>query len=359
MNSYAPKTARSSVVSEGLVCAERCIHELVAAQVEKTPEAVAIVCDGRQLTYGELDDRANRLAAYLATTGVGAEVPVGICVERSIEMVVGVLGILKAGGYYVPLDPAYPAERLSWMLEDTSASVLLTQRHLLPIFSQPPGQVLFLDDELQAAVGQSSEVRPAKARSEQLANLLYTSGSTGKPKGIAMSHGSLCEVLEWQIERLQCRGGTRTAQFAPLSFDVSFLEIFSMLCCGGTVVILSDKLRQDPARLWQFLIDERIEILFVPFVALQQLAEISAMRTAGPACLREIASSGEQLYITPAVVQLFERLENTASDKLPLVRPRRTRRWNSGYRDVRTNGPNGLRLGVRWGTRTFISLIRI
>src|ERR1044072_3644330 len=315
MNSYAPETATRSAVWDGLVCPDVCIHELVAAQVKKTPDAVAVVCAGQQLSYRELEDRANRLATRLAMMGVGAELPIGICVERSLDMVVGVLGMLKDGCYYVPLDPAYPSERLAWMLDDTSAPVLLTQQHLLPIFPRQPAQVLFLDEEVEVTAGQRKD-RLRRGLSDQLANLLYTSGSTGRPKGTAMRHRSLGRGIEWQTERLHCGSGTRTAQLAPLSFDVSFLEIFSMLCCGGTVVILPDTLRQDPASLWQFLIDEKIEVLFVPFVGLQQLAEISARRTELPTSLREIASSGEQLYITPEIVQFFERLTNTDLDNL-------------------------------------------
>ncbi|HKR21614.1 MAG TPA: AMP-binding protein, partial [Pyrinomonadaceae bacterium] len=158
--------------------------------------------------------------------------------------------------------------------------------------------------------------RIAPVSVDQLANVLYTSGSTGRPKGTAMSHRSLVHVVEWQARRLQSGSGTRTAQFASLSFDVSFLEMFSMLCYGGTVVVLSEAVRQDPVSLWNCLIEERIEILFVPFVGLQQLAQVALQTQTRPAQLREIASSGEQLYITPDVVRLFETLSNTILDNL-------------------------------------------
>ena len=161
-----------------------------------------------------------------------------------------------------------------------------------------------------------ADTRARRVFSDQLASVLYTSGSTGKPKGIAMTHGALRHVVEWQISRLNCGGGTRTAQFASLSFDISFLEIFSALCSGGTSVVVPESVRREPALLWRFLADEEIEILFVPFVALQQLARASAEEEVAPTRLREIASSGEQLYITPDVVRLFERLKGTALDNL-------------------------------------------
>ncbi|HEU4767071.1 MAG TPA: amino acid adenylation domain-containing protein, partial [Pyrinomonadaceae bacterium] len=292
--------------------ADKCIHELFEAQADATPDAIAVVFEGQQLTYRELDDRATRLASELRRLGVGAETPVAICIERSLEMVAGVLGILKAGGCYVPLDPTYPAERLAWMIQDTAAPVLLTQKSLLASLPQHEATVVLLDEPMVAET--CKRIPPVS--SDQLANVLYTSGSTGRPKGAAMSHRSLVKVVEWQVRRLQCGKGTRTAQFASLSFDVSFLEMFSMLCSGGTVVLLSEAVRQDPASLWNCLIDERIEILFVPFVGLQQLAQVALTAKTRPSHLREIASSGEQLYITTDVVRLFETLSDTALDNL-------------------------------------------
>jgi amino acid adenylation domain-containing protein len=285
----------------------KCIHELFEAQADATPNAIAVVFEGRQLTYRELDERAARLAGELRRLGVAAETPVTICVNRSLEMVVGVLGILKAGGCYVPLDPAYPAERLAWMIDNTTAPVLLTEKDLLLGLPQHQAQVVLLDEPI-FETGQ----RIPPVSGDQLAYVLYTSGSTGRPKGIAMSHRSLVKLIEWQAPRLQCGHGTRIAQFASLSFDISFLEMFSMLCSGGTVVLLSDAVRHDPASLWNCLIEEQIEILFVPFVGLQQLARVAVNTETRPRHLCEIVSSGEQLYITPAVVRLFEILETTA-----------------------------------------------
>ncbi|MGC2062824.1 MAG: condensation domain-containing protein, partial [Thermodesulfovibrionales bacterium] len=209
---------------------DKCIHELFEEQVEKTPDAIAVVFEDQQLTYRELNSRANQLANYLEKRGVEPEVLVGICVERSLEMLIGLLGILKAGGAYVPLDPSYPKERLGFMLEDTETSIILAQRSLLKVIPEIKGQVLCMDCETLA---QERQEKPSTTPSaENLAYVLYTSGSTGKPKGVSMKHHALCNLVSWQIRNSVVSSSAKTLQFASLSFDVSFQEIFSTLCSG-------------------------------------------------------------------------------------------------------------------------------
>ncbi|MBD2043266.1 non-ribosomal peptide synthetase, partial [Microcoleus sp. FACHB-672] len=170
---------------------DKCVHQLFEAQVEHTPDAVAAVFQDKQLTYGQLNARANQLANYLRSLGVGPEVFVGICLERSLEMMVAILGILKAGGAYVPLDPAYPSERLGYILEDAQTPVLLTQTHLVEIFPQHSAQVVCLDSNWQT-IAQYSEENPVNiADTSNLAYIIYTSGSTGKPKGTMIPHQGL------------------------------------------------------------------------------------------------------------------------------------------------------------------------
>jgi non-ribosomal peptide synthetase component F len=179
---------------------DKCIHELFEATVELTPEAVAVVFEGEQLTYRELNARANQVAHYLQTLGVGPEVLVGICVERSLEMIVGLLGILKAGGAYVPLDPAYPGERLAFMLEDSCVPVLLTKAHLaekLPLLSE---RLVYLDKDWEEIVQQSKENPSSSVTPDNLAYVIYTSGSTGRPKGVLLAHRGLCNLATAQIE---------------------------------------------------------------------------------------------------------------------------------------------------------------
>jgi non-ribosomal peptide synthetase component F len=185
---------------------DKCIHQLFEEQVELTPDAVAVVFEGEQLTYRELNARANQLAHYLQTLGLEPEVLVGICVERSLEMIVGLLGILKAGGAYVPLDPAYPGERLAFMLEDSAVPVLLTQQRLVDRLPKQEAQIVCLDTQWEAIAQYSSENIACGVNAENLAYVIYTSGSTGKPKGVTIQHRSLVNYttavsIEYEIEK--------------------------------------------------------------------------------------------------------------------------------------------------------------
>ncbi len=300
---------------------DKCIHQLFEAQVQRTPDAVAVVFEDQQLTYRELNRRANQLAHYLLALGVGPEVLVGLCVERSIEMVVGLLGILKAGGAYVPLDPAYPKERLAYMLNDLQVSVLCTDainrfpmKQLVERLPEHEVQVVGLDTDWEVISQESEENSVSAVKSENLAYVIYTSGSTGKPKGVAMAHLPLANLILWQLESAAVSRGARTLQFAPVSFDVSFQEIFSTWCSGGTLVLLSEEVRRDAGALLGLLTEEAIERLFLPFVALQQLAEVAEGSELIPTSLREVITAGEQLQITPAIKDLFRKLTGCTLD---------------------------------------------
>jgi len=287
---------------------DRCIHELFEMQSLSTPDAVAVIFENQLLTYRELNERANKVAHYLKILGVEPDVLVGICVKRSLEMVVGLLGILKAGGAYVPLDANYPQERLSYMLEDAAVSVLLTQQHLLESLPLHQADVVCLDSDWEVIRTQSPENLVSKVSVNNLAYVIYTSGSTGKPKGIAMTHYSLVNLIVWQIENAIADPKAKTLQFAPVSFDVSFQEIFSTWCMGGTLVLISEEIRQDAYALLQLIVEAEIERLFLPFVALQQLAQVADSSPLQPINLREIITAGEQLQITPTLIRFFNKL---------------------------------------------------
>jgi len=167
---------------------DKCIHQLFEEQVQQTPDAIAVVFEGEQLTYLELNEKANQLAHYLQELAVGPEVLVGICLERSIEMIVGLLGILKAGGAYVPLDPAYPFERLGFMLEDSCVPVLLTQSKLVEKIPPHSACVICLDSNWGEIAFHSKEKPSSSVTPNNLAYVIYTSGSTGKPKGVLLAH---------------------------------------------------------------------------------------------------------------------------------------------------------------------------
>ncbi len=286
---------------------ELCVHQLFEEQVRRGPEAIAAVLGDRQVSYAELNRRANRLAHHLRALGVGPDVAVGICTGRSLEMVAGVLGILKAGGAYVPLDPAYPRERLALMVENARVKVLVTRRELAGV---APGveQTICLDEPLPEGLAEDnpdSGVTP-----KNLAYVIHTSGSTGKPKGVAMEHKPLANLIQWQLGESGMGRGDKTLQFASLSFDVSFQEMFSTWCSGGVLVLVEEEVRRDATRLAELLQRERVGRLFLPFVALHQLAEAVAEGAPAPEALREIVTAGEQLRTTPRIRELFAKLGN-------------------------------------------------
>ncbi|HEU4562742.1 MAG TPA: amino acid adenylation domain-containing protein, partial [Longimicrobium sp.] len=279
---------------------DRCIHQLFESRADHTPNAVAVVFDGGELTYRELDERANRLAWHLAGMGVGPDARVGLCLERDPEMMVAVLGILKAGAAYVPLDPAYPAERLAYMLEDSAARVLLTEQSVAERLPAGETPVVCLDTDADAAaIARQSATRPrVPVGPEHLAYVIYTSGSTGRPKGVAMPHRPLVNLLAWQEGDWRAPAAAVTLQFATISFDASFHEIFSCWTAGGQVVLIAEALRYDPAGLLEVMERAGVERLFMPAVALQQLAEVADARGVVPSRLREVQTAGEQLRVT-------------------------------------------------------------
>jgi len=285
---------------------DKCIHQLFEQQVERTPDGVAVAFDDRQLSYRELNARSNQLAHFLRRRGVGPEEFVAICMGRSIEMIVAVLGVLKSGAAYVPIDPDYPAERFHFMLEDAQAPLVVTQAGVLDGTEHAK---VCLDTDW-GAISQEREDNPSHvAGPGNAAYAIYTSGSTGKPKGAVLEHRPLCNLITWQLENSACAAPARTLQFSSLSFDVSFQETFTTLCSGGTLVLVTDEVRRDPTLLLRYLSTHGVERIFLPFAALQQLANAAAMERALPAQLREIINAGEQLQATPRIMEFFERIE--------------------------------------------------
>ncbi|MEH1793156.1 amino acid adenylation domain-containing protein [Nostoc sp.] len=289
---------------------DRCIHDLFEEQVDLTPHAVAVEFENQQLTYYELNCRANQLAQYLRSLGIKSDVLVGLCVERSLEMVIGLLGILKAGGAYVPIDPEYPTERLSFILEDAQISVLLTQQSLVDRLPPNQARLVCLDTDAELISQCSQDNIISGVQANNLAYIIYTSGSTGQPKGIAMNQLALSNLILWHRENLKISRGAKTLQFASISFDVSFQEIFTTWCSGGTLFLIGEELRRDALALLGFLQQKAIERMFLPFVGLQQLAEVAVSSELVNSHLREIITAGEQLQITPAISQWLSKLSD-------------------------------------------------
>ena len=280
------------------------MHELFVEQVERTPERMAVVGGERSWTYRELNERATEIARQLQHLGVKTEERVGICVDRSLDMTAAVLGVLKAGGAYVPLDPSYPGERIALMVRDAGARVVLTQSWLKEQLPARIERVVCLDEQWEAP----EQYEPRVVSPDNLAYVIYTSGSTGTPKGVAMSHGAIANLVRWQIAESRLGEGAKTAQFSSFSFDVSCQEMFSTWASGGTLVLINEEDRRDANQLLRTLSEMGVERLFLPPVALQQLAEASFDQTL-PNSLKHVIAAGEQLH-SDTLVGLFERLEN-------------------------------------------------
>ena len=284
------------------------IHERFERQAKQNADAIAVVFGDRELTYGELNDRANQLARYLQKLGVKPEVLVGICLERSLDLAVGLLGILKAGGAYMALDPSYPRERLSLMLEDTQAPIVLTHEHLVAALPPHNARIVRVDvDRAQIAAESLGNLEPT-ATPDNLLYITYTSGSTGKPKGIAMTGRPILNLLSWQLQHYELGKETKTLQLASVNFDVSCQEIFSTWLSGGRLEMVPETLRKDAVGLSRFICDRGINRLFIPAVALQQLVEGFAINKEFPTQLRYVIAGSEQLQITRAIAHFFTQL---------------------------------------------------
>jgi amino acid adenylation domain-containing protein len=285
------------------------VHRLFEEQAVRTPEAIALVFEREQMSYRELDERAGRLGGYLIQQGLQPGNPVGICVKRSLAMIVGIIAILKAGGAYVPLDPSYPKERLDFMVADARISLLLVNEHLAKRVASSNVKMIKVDQEWPLIGANRALKAERELGAASLAYILYTSGSTGKPKGVAMPHRALCNLIRWQIGNVMGPVNAKTLQYTTLNFDVSFQEIFATLAGGGTLVLFREELRYDPAALLQLMRNEAVERLFIPFVFLQMIADtVAANDNLLPSSLREIITAGEQLQITAPIRHLFEKL---------------------------------------------------
>jgi amino acid adenylation domain-containing protein len=281
------------------------VHRHFEFQVQATPNDVAAELGQVALTFSDLNQRANRLAHLLIDQGVQVGSRAGICMHRGFNMLVSVLAVLKTGAAYVPLDSRYPPPRLAFMLEDAQVDVLLTQTDLTGILPQHSTRIVLVDQAHDDVASHDDRNPDVAVGADDLAYIMYTSGSTGQPKGIAMRHGALANLIHWQLEDAAGFETARTLQFTSLSFDVSFQEIFSTLCSGGTLVLVTEETRQDSRALLRYLRQQRIERLFLPFVALQQLALSFVEEKIESLPLRDIITAGERLRITPELATMM------------------------------------------------------
>jgi len=258
----------SAKIIESIDSKDKCLQQLFEAQVERTPDGVAVSFEGQQLTYRELNQKANQLGYYLQDLGVGvssdAEVLVGICLERSVEMIVGLLATLKAGGAYVPIDASYPQKRLAYMLSDSQVAVLLTQENLQTRLPLHQAKVVCLDQDLATPYQSRTENLAAKATPESLAYVIYTSGSTGNPKGVCCSHTGVTNLLADFDQRKSILAGDPCSLWTSLSFDVSVYEIFSALLAGGTLHVVPEGVRHEASAFFSWLQSRQIRSAYVP-----------------------------------------------------------------------------------------------
>lgn len=272
---------------------EDCIHRMFEEQMNLRPERTAVTYEDQKLTYVELNARANQLAGHLRSLGVGPETVVGICIERSLEMVVGLLGILKAGGAYMPLDPGLPKERLAFMLEDAGAPVVVTVAELSKDLPAYQSKVVALDADQEAIASASNDNFDVGVTAENLAYVIYTSGSTGRPKGTMNTHRGLCNRLLWMQAEYNLTEADRVLQKTPFNFDVSVWEFFWPLITGARLVMARPDGHQDPAYLVDIIQKEQITTLH--FVPSMMQAFVEAEQVDQCKSIRQVISSGEAL----------------------------------------------------------------
>jgi amino acid adenylation domain-containing protein len=274
---------------------DTCVHRLFEAQVLRTPGAIAAEFRGEQLTYRELNRRANQLAHYLRKQGVGPEVLVGICVERRLEMLVNMLGVLKAGGGYVPLDPNYPRERTAFMIEDAGLSLVLTQKSLSGDIPAGSARLLCIDQAEATLAQESAENPSSEATAENLAYLIYTSGSTGNPKGVMIEHRALAHFTSVAAAEYSIKPGDRVLQFASLSFDLSAEEIYPALTQGATVVLRTDAMISSTQDFLHCCEEWKVSVLDLPTAYWHELVDaLTLFNLSIPAAVRLVIIGGEK-----------------------------------------------------------------
>jgi amino acid adenylation domain-containing protein len=279
-----------------------CLHHLFEQQVEQSPDAVSVVYEDEQLSYRELDTRANQLAHYLKKLGVGPEVLVAIYLERSIEMVVALLGTLKAGGAYVPLDPEYPPERLAFILSDIQATVLLTQQSLIRRLPEQAEHIICLDTDWAAIEQEKGTKQSADTNAKNLAYILYTSGSTGIPKGVMIPHAAICNHMIWMLKEFAFDQSERLLQKTPFTFDASVWEFYAPLLSGGQLVMAKPEGHRDSTYMVNAINKNSISTLQVVPSQLQML--LNEKRLKNCLTLRRVFCGGEAL-----TVELFNQFK--------------------------------------------------
>jgi amino acid adenylation domain-containing protein len=295
------------------------LPEFIAAHAATTPAALALVSGDQMLSYAALNRRANRLAHSLQALGVGPDVLVGLCMERSLDMVVGLLGILKAGGAYVPLDPTYPPARLAFMLNDAHVPLLITQQHLAERLQPTQARMVFLDkepDSEPALLTPETEAPPFPATPDNLVYVIYTSGSTGQPKGVEITHRSLLNLISWHQQTFAITAADRATQITSPAFDATGWEVWPYLCSGASVYLVDEQTRTQPVALRDWLVSNQITISFLPTPLAEQLL---ALDWPPGTALRYLLTGADTLHQYPAANLPFALINNYGPTEATVV----------------------------------------
>jgi amino acid adenylation domain-containing protein len=303
---------------------DKCVHELIEAQAERTPDAVAVQQEQHQLTYRELNERANQLAHYLRRLKVGPDVAVGICLESSPTLAVALLAVLKAGGACLPLDPAYPGDRLKWMVEDAQISVLLSDEQLLAGFPVSGIKTVCVESSWEFIAKESSGNPENVITPDHLAYVIYTSGSTGRPKGVMLPHAGLVNYITAAKKLYRLQPSDRQLQFSSISFDIAIEEIFPIWAAGATLVLRSKDFSIAGSDFLKWIEDRLLSVLSVPTAYWHELVhELSETSASLPQSLRLLVVGGEK-----AQVPVLDAWRKFAGDRV---------RWINTYGPTETS----------------------
>ncbi|GAA6615935.1 amino acid adenylation domain-containing protein [Scytonema sp. NUACC26] len=294
---------------------DKCVHQPFEERVQENPDAMALVFDDIEtyhgtalhLTYHELNKRSNQLAHYLKNRGVSTEVLVGLCVERTLDFVIGMLAILKAGGAYLPLDPAYPSERLSFMLADAQVPILLTQERWLDRLGKQNSQVICLDKDWDNIAQHREDNPTSETTVNNLAYVIYTSGSTGKPKGVEIEHKGLLNLIFWHQKAFAVFPSDKATQIAGIGFDACSWEILPYLSAGASLYFPDDEIKYFPEKLRDWLISKAITISFLPTPLAEKVLSLQWDRDAA---LRILLVGGDKLHQYPTITTTFQVVNN-------------------------------------------------
>jgi amino acid adenylation domain-containing protein len=296
--------------------ADKCIHALFEEQAKRTPSAVAVVFEEERLTYAELNEQANQLARHLQSFGAGPESLVAICMDRSLDMVIAILGVVKAGAAYLPIDPAYPKKRIAFMIEDAAASAIITWHELAHILPQTEAKAICLDSDRPAIREYDRTNLDSGATTDNLAYVIYTSGSTGLPKGVQIQHSSLLNLILWHQRTYHITSEDRASQLAAPGFDASVWEIWPYLTAGASIHLPSEDIRFSPSALIDWMISNSITIGFVPTPLMEAMLSVDWPEVKS---LRALLTGGDKLTRYPSSSLSFELVNHYGPTECTVV----------------------------------------